>query len=211
MGSTRDSLRRPRKFLENAQLPNRGFAFLTKSVINHLLTRDVEKFKARLQADADIEIEKLKNSLQMVSVEHQVRFSKLHEKRAEIIAELYARLVHAERDAIESVGVVSWDYEKRQVEFAAIHQKLVDLLLFIEQNRIYLPEPVCELLENFFVTAKLSAMKMSTWAPPIERSPDPTIYEEEIQGFREVFVSAQAEIPAARKALESEFRTILGC
>lgn len=184
--------------------------FLTKSLINQFLTRDVEKFKARLQADAAMEIEKLKNSLQMVTVEHQVRFSKLHEKRAEIIADLYVRLVRAERDAIDIVGAVSWDYDKRQVEFEAIHQKLVDLIVFVAQNRIYLPEPVCERLQNFFVTAKLNVMQMSAWAPPVERSPDPTRYEEEIQGFREIFLAGQAEIPAARKALESEFRMILG-
>jgi hypothetical protein len=74
-----------------------AFTFLTKSVINHLLTRDVEKFKAGLKADADIEIEKLKHSLEKVAVEHQVRFSKLHSERAEVIAELYkslARIIH---------------------------------------------------------------------------------------------------------------------
>jgi hypothetical protein len=79
--------------------------FLTKSVINHLFTRDVEKFKAGLKADADIEIEKLKHSLEKIAVEHQVRFSKLHEKRAEVIADLYARLVDAERTGDHFVKV----------------------------------------------------------------------------------------------------------
>jgi hypothetical protein len=37
-------------------------------------------FKTRIRADADIEIERVKNSLQIVAIEHQVRFAKLHEK-----------------------------------------------------------------------------------------------------------------------------------
>ena len=53
------------------------------------LARDTETFKARIKADADIEIEKLKSSLQISATERQVMFAKLHEKRAEIIGELY--------------------------------------------------------------------------------------------------------------------------
>ncbi len=67
-------------------------AWLIKTVLNQGLARDAEVFRTQLRADADKEIERLKNSLQMVAVEHQVRFSKLHEKRAEIMAELYKRL-----------------------------------------------------------------------------------------------------------------------
>jgi hypothetical protein len=70
-------------------------AWLIKTVLNDRLARDAEGFKAQLKADADKEIETLKSSLQMVAVEHQVRFSNLHEKRAEVIAELYKRLVGA--------------------------------------------------------------------------------------------------------------------
>jgi hypothetical protein len=39
--------------------------------------------------------EQVKNSLQIAALEHQVRFSKLHEKRAEVIENAYGRLVDA--------------------------------------------------------------------------------------------------------------------
>jgi len=65
-------------------------AWLIKTALTSKLTQETEAFKARLKADGDAEIEKLKHSLEKVAVEHQVRFSKLHEKRAEIIADLYA-------------------------------------------------------------------------------------------------------------------------
>ncbi len=83
-------------------------AFLMKSVINHALTRDAEKFKAQLKADADLEIEKLRSSLQMVAIEHQVRFSSLHAERAKIIAELHGRLVDAERSVYRFVMVEAY-------------------------------------------------------------------------------------------------------
>jgi hypothetical protein len=64
-------------------------AWLIKTVITQKLTTEAEAFKTRIQADANIEIERLKSSLQVVAMEQQVRFTKLHEKRAEIIADLY--------------------------------------------------------------------------------------------------------------------------
>jgi len=67
-------------------------AWLIKTVLQDRLARDADVFKKQLRADADTEIERLKASLQMVAVEHQILFSKLHERRAEVIAELYKRL-----------------------------------------------------------------------------------------------------------------------
>src|SRR5215469_2717812 len=68
-------------------------AWLTKTLVSNRLALDAEKFKIEIKANADAEIERLKNSLQMAALEHQVRFSKLHEKRADVIREVYERLV----------------------------------------------------------------------------------------------------------------------
>jgi hypothetical protein len=53
----------------------------------------------------DAEIERLKTSLQMTALEHQVRFSKLHEKRAKVIADLYCQFAVAPADAPCAVWV----------------------------------------------------------------------------------------------------------
>jgi hypothetical protein len=186
-----------------------AFAFLTKSVINHFLARDVEKFKALLQANADMEIEKLKNSLQMVAHEHQVRFSKLHEKRAEVIADLHARLVDAERDGSRFITVEAWDDDTRREAYNATHKKIVGLYYFVEKNRIYLPEPVCELLASFVEEVRKGMIGMNTYAP-FEPSANPRHNETRVSVVTHVYESFQGTIPAARKVLESEFRKMLG-
>jgi hypothetical protein len=186
------------------------FAFLTKSVINHWLTRDAEKFKARLKADADMEIEKLKNSLQMVAVEHQVRFSKLHEKRAEIIADLYGRLVDAERIGDHFVKVAAWDDEKGRESYEETNRNLLDLYYFVEKNGIYLPESVCELLTNFVLAIRSSAIGMHFYARVESTTPNQAFVEQRATVLKQAFESFQDKIPAARKALQSEFRTMLG-
>ena len=52
-------------------------AWLTRSLIKHFFERDLVRFKLNLEK---------------ISFEHQIRFSKLHEIRAQIIADLYGRL-----------------------------------------------------------------------------------------------------------------------
>src|SRR5580693_6552088 len=67
-------------------------AWFAKRVVTEQLARSTEAFKAQVKAQADMEVEKLRNSLQIAATEHQVMFSKLHEKRAEVIEQTYKRL-----------------------------------------------------------------------------------------------------------------------
>jgi hypothetical protein len=49
---------------------------------------DLERYKAELQGNA----ERLKSELAISAAENQIRFTKLHETVADVVAELYARL-----------------------------------------------------------------------------------------------------------------------
>jgi hypothetical protein len=66
---------------------------LGKSLLDKAITRDTKQFETDLKAKSDSVIERLRNDLQIRTVEHQVRFSRLHEKRGTVIAELYGLLV----------------------------------------------------------------------------------------------------------------------
>jgi hypothetical protein len=52
----------------------------------------LETHKADLKRTSDVEIEKLRSQLNIAASQQNVRFSHLHEKRAEVIAEVYASL-----------------------------------------------------------------------------------------------------------------------
>lgn len=51
---------------------------MVRSLFAHLLSRDVERFKA---------------SLERASIEHQIRFGRLHDQQAKVVAEIYAKLL----------------------------------------------------------------------------------------------------------------------
>src|SRR5690606_27647479 len=82
--------------------------WLSKSLISQLLAKDIESFKIALKSESESASEKLRHELEKAMIEHQVRFSKLHEKRAEVIAELYSLLVQAYWDLQSFVSPAEW-------------------------------------------------------------------------------------------------------
>lgn len=113
--------------------------FLTKTLIGERIRRSIEHeyaqkmeaYKAKLTAENAIELERTRSALTIATTEHQIRFSKLHEKRAEVVAETYARLrryrtavrnyscrpvgdtdppLEQQREAVDSAKKDFWDY-----------------------------------------------------------------------------------------------------
>ena len=70
-----------------------ALAWLIRSLVTHVLSKDLEKFKTSLKAQADVEIERLRAALQMEGYRDQVRFGRLHEKQANTLALLYEQLL----------------------------------------------------------------------------------------------------------------------
>jgi predicted metal-dependent phosphoesterase TrpH len=184
-------------------------AWLIRTVLTHKLTRDADAFRIQLKADADMEIERLKNSLQMVAAEHQVRFSKLHEKRAEVIAELYKRLEdvhwHGRMFVLTSENNPT---PAQQEEFDKTAQQVFDLTLFVEQHRIYLPESVCVLLDKFVGDVRGNVYAAGIFGR-IKYPNDQTLRQSQ-DAFTKAYEEFEKDIPEARRAVEIAFRKILG-
>lgn len=120
-------------------------AWLCKTLVSNRLSREADAFRARLKADADTEIERLRASLQIAATEHQVRFSKLHEERGEVIAKLYGLLLES-ADAARFFAAHATEHGDEGEKARDAH---LDLYRFLNLKRIYLPSRVCELLENY--------------------------------------------------------------
>jgi hypothetical protein len=141
--------------------------FLFKAGIAHKFALDAKEFETQLKAKADVEIEQLKSSLQMIAYEQQVRFSKLHDRRAEVIAELYKRLVvdvFWVGQQFLSKGTFSNVAEERQAEFIETTIKFRDFSLFVDTNRIYLPEEICTLLDKFVDDVRKTVVGVAIYA-----------------------------------------------
>jgi hypothetical protein len=80
------------KILGTVAIVMAALGWLARSLATHFLSRDIEQYKSHLYADTTRAVETLKADLQLAAKEHQIRFNTLHEKRVEVLADLYGRL-----------------------------------------------------------------------------------------------------------------------
>ena len=196
--------------------------FLARSLINTLLAKDIKKFETdlqnratseleRLRADlksqGDASIEELRSRLQHATIEHQVRFAKLHEERAKRIADLYERM------SAQSVACQRYVYQlgqvNRQEGFSEIEAQFADLYLFLETSRIYLPEHICILLDKLIGEVRKAVVGVYVYSGTTDQA-NANVQEERSKTFLGAVKAFEVEIPAAKKALEDEFRKMLG-
>jgi hypothetical protein len=176
-----------------------AIGFLLKSIINHYLTIDLENYKIKAKAELD-----------RIAFEHQTRFGHLHEQRGIIISELYEKLSEAVRAAgdfaspIEMVGEES-KKEKSQIAWNA----LMDFYRYFDKKRIFLNEDTCDKINKLYLEIRNPIHKYAFFINNSRE--DDFVY----QGRYDAWVKAwdsidKNEVPAARKALEQEFRKLLG-
>ena len=186
-------------------------AFLGKSLFEKLIARDTKRFETDLKAKADVAIEHLRSQFQIQAIEHQVRFSRLHEKRAEVIAELYGLLVRSLWEAESFVSPMQWTGEPDQKQkHATAMSSLVDLYRYFDQHRIYLPESLCESLEQLIMDVRSNVIQFGVWVKYEDsRLPDHAANQKQ-EAWDKSWEGIKSKIPPARTRLENEFRILLG-
>lgn len=190
--------------------------WLTKTLVSHRLTNETDAFRAKLQSSADqfkiqlqssadVEIERLKASLQQVATEHQIRFAKLHEKRALVIAELHTLLVETPAHA----GQFIFQDARNQDKAEKATRKVLDLYRFINIHRIYFPESVCGLLDKFESILRTSVLHVDIYWTRNEY-PTPASRTDQNEVMFAACKALESDLPALLREVECEFRTLLG-
>ncbi len=169
--------------------------------------QEYAKLNVELTHKLDLVTEQTKHFHQMAALEHQVRFSKLHETRAEMVAKLYALLVELQYAGQRYVLVGAYE-PKRDDEFSKTIAKVREGFLFIEEQQIYLPDHVCTWLEEFRETVIKSVAAVQAYEKYTDGSAN--FRQEKIQALKGAAEAFEKRIPALREALKDEFRTILG-
>ena len=184
---------------------------LGKSLLEKLITRDTKRFEANLKAKADAAIEQLRSDLQIRSIEHQVRFSRLHEKRATVIAELYGHLVETLWEAESFLSPMEWAGEpNKQEKHRVAMDKLVDFFRYFDKHRIYLPEEICSTLEVLAMKVRSHVIAFGVFVRLDDQSLNEQTRTQKEQAWNSGWDAIKTQIPQARKLLEEEFRVLLG-
>ena len=184
---------------------------LGKSFLDKLIVRDTKQFESDLQAKSDAAIEHLKNELQLKTIEHQVRFSRLHEKRAAVIAELYGYLVEALWEAESFLSPMEWAGEPNKKEkHQQAMNKLVELYRYFDKHRIYLPPEVCTSLEALVLNIRTQVINFGVWVRYEEYELSSDSHTKKSDAWNTGWNAIKNQVPVARESLENEFRSLLG-
>jgi hypothetical protein len=182
--------------------------WLIKAILSNRMQSEVDKFKINLQSQADLEIERLKTSLAMTAKEHEVRFSKLHEKQAEVIAELYALIVGTLMDLNHYSAYKVDDYSGATKSAA---NKVQSLFLFVTLHKLYFPPHVQTMLVKF--GQELNKLRSRIDSMQLQDDKERGGWSTPEQGFKEMLETVKVmerDIPTLMTALEKEFQMLLG-
>ena len=185
-------------------------AYPAKLFIEHKLSRDVSRFQSELKATSDAAIERLKSDLQLHAIEHQVRFSRLHEKRATVIAELNSLIAESMWEAENFLSILEFPGEpSKREKYHATMTKLVELSRYFDKHRIYLSSEVTIPLEALVQKVRTLVIGFGVYLHWEDwQLQDPTRADKN-KAWNEGWEAIRNDIPEARRTLENEFRAIL--
>lgn len=185
--------------------------WLGRSLASQLLAKDLERFKSELTAASSSTAERLKHELQLASTEHQVRYAKLHERRAEVIAELYTLLAETQWASQAFVAVFEFAGEPPKSEkYVTAMNKAAEFYRFFDKNRIYLPAGLCAKLEEFVRAMRRQVIGFGVYVDKDEKYLPEHVHKQKFEAWTKAAEYFDTEVPKAREALESELRAILG-
>lgn len=152
-----------------------------------------------------IELEYLKSDLSNAAFQKQTTFARLHEKRAEIIAELYCKLTEADRATKMLLfhDILSQDELKKREKEAFVAIGVFNE--YIDTHQLYFEEPLCNLLND------LTLNFMKGWATHKEAFlPDQDRIRIDPKERKEAWQYFSQQVPPIRKEIEATFRKLLG-
>jgi hypothetical protein len=180
---------------------------LAKSFLTHLLEKDVKRYELTLKAQTDLALERFKSEQQLRAAEHQVRFSRLHETRAELIAAFYKAVVEFERyfrvhAHPENQLLTSDEGGKHSKTIGALYGSLEALY---SNNRVFFNVDTCHLVDSL-LEALVSVRDLNI-AVPVSDSRDSS----PVEAIRiPSWAGISAKITPVKADLEANFRQILG-
>lgn len=170
-----------------------GLTFLAKTVVLQYFSKDLERFKSELA---------------MAAYEHQIRFSRLHEKRAKVIEETYSNLVNLY--FLSSLFLRMFPFSKKELDDQNVSDLLEAMGNFVthfERHRVYFNSEVSEKI------VRLKEGLSRAFSMPLGFSTKQILTADrqvEMKEWGRAMDMMQKEIPPIKADLEDTFRELLG-
>jgi len=189
--------------------------WLGKLVINKTFDLGLEKYKASLQKENEVH----KSLLSRQSLEHQVKFSKLHEDRAEKIKILFSMVIDLEQALIFATTVAQGpDYLTDDKRDNDCINKLRTLIGQLDLDRIYFTSDTISkfdsiIKESWDIIFKMKQVREIGKSSQYYSSAGqkiPEMYYSNSDKWQEAYSRTQNEFKSLKESLANDFRTLLG-
>lgn len=186
--------------------------FLGRSIAKQWLDRNLRRFEDNLKAAANERMAAMTHGLEIAKLEHQIRFSNLHERRAGVIAEVYQLLVKVHAASAIFTSPVSWNGQpSKETQLRQARSDVHAFYVFFDQNKIWLPASVCDQIEKLVKDIHSAVETLGVYEPMIERESAPLhVRKDHAEQLKRASVQFSDEIPMAKELLEVELRRLLG-
>ncbi len=155
-------------------------------------------FSRHIEHMYDRKIEEFRKELEKSAFEHQIRFSKLHEIRAKIIAELYRLLVTAEGAVWDVVTPGGYEGQPSVEDRAKEAWKaIVSFNRFFSEHEIYLDPANCEPIHRILKEMKSIIIRSGR-------------IEKDIDIWMKLGEKFGSAVGPAKLQIANDFRSILG-
>jgi hypothetical protein len=174
--------------------------------IQHEYSMQLEMLKNKLKAEADVEIEKLRSQLSIAAAERQVRFTRLHEKRADVVAEVYAALRAALFAMANYVKFTEWAGEpSRKERGQEAADKANAFRSLYHTKRIFIPKDTATKIDSVDLEIVRSYNVFQFMVDQLSAA-----NKHDMEAWRQAYETIDRLSKIALDELEIDFRRLLG-
>jgi hypothetical protein len=176
--------------------------YVFQRVIDERSARRLEEFKAELKSTA---------------FERETKFSKLHEKRLQVLAELYRKLSHVNSNLsamkLTAESGIPDDHMKLLID--DFNKAIDEFSAYLSENRLYLPDHLCDQLYLYWaysigVWSNLSTSYITNDHSTRVNEGKEAYMEDARQSLIKASVKIREKLDPLNKVIEKEFRDLIG-
>ncbi len=174
-----------------------------KNAIKAEYDTKLETYKAQLKAQSDVEIEQLKYSLSITASKRNTTFTELHTRRADVIANTYAKLKKLHDSVASYIKPFEVNGERTTNERRKdVVNASCEFTPYYSQNQIFLSQSVAEAI-NQMNKELISITNLYIYTVDLTSTPD-------FKQWIEIIGKFEGNVRVALDGLEKQLRQLLG-
>jgi hypothetical protein len=185
-----------------------GVSWTAKIMLNHWLNSKTEMKKLEIQNSNAIELEKIKFQNQKSIEDRKLQYAKLHEKRSEVIAQVYSNMYEVINSAANTFSLFETNNMPTKAErYKKLMNDLFDFRQLFGRSRLYFKEDLACKIDEFIKEVISVSVNFEIFVMDESNSDHRKKYEVWEDSWKK---ATETTLPIIKKEIEQEFRYILG-